>query len=237
MNLATFSANEESNLNLPAYLSALLMPPRRASRAQLSLVAVYHTDVAIATSASSYSPSPLSLLTYLATTIIRVHSFTHLFAEKTARERSLMTPVFGLDEGIEGVMTGLKPSIEGLQRSEAGLALELEHRRKSGRGVMEWFFLPVDNKSTATMTHGFRETAILLDDHPKFTKVVPSQISGEKLSSMTFELSLSQRQRQERDGVVLPYFDAQKVDGGGTGGRILYDMGIEDDFDEEEDEI
>jgi len=35
--------------------------------------------------------------------------------------------------------------------------------------------------------------------------------------------------------VVLPYFDAQK--GGGEGGRILYDMGEEDDFDEDEDEI
>lgn len=51
----------------------------------------------------------------------------------------------------------------------------------------------------------------------------------------TFELGLSERQRQDREGVVLPYFDAQK--GGGDGGRILYDMGSEDDFDEEEDEI
>jgi elongator complex protein 5 len=40
---------------------------------------------------------------------------------------------------------------------------------------------------------------------------------------------------RDREGVVLPYFDAQK--GGGEGGRILYDMGEEDDFDEEEDEI
>ena len=38
--------------------------------------------------------------------------------------------------------------------------------------------------------------------------------------------------------MVLPYFDAQKGgDGPGEGGRILYDMGSEDDFDEEEDEI
>jgi elongator complex protein 5 len=37
--------------------------------------------------------------------------------------------------------------------------------------------------------------------------------------------------------VVLPYFDAQQGNGPGEGGRILYDMGEEDDFDEEEDEI
>ena len=35
---------------------------------------------------------------------------------------------------------------------------------------------------------------------------------------------------------MLPYLDAQKGEGG-EGGRILYDMGAEDDFDEEEDEI
>lgn len=37
--------------------------------------------------------------------------------------------------------------------------------------------------------------------------------------------------------MVLPYFDAQTEIGGGEGGRILYEMGREDDFDEEEDEI
>ena len=35
---------------------------------------------------------------------------------------------------------------------------------------------------------------------------------------------------------MLPYFDAQSEEGG-VGGRILYDMGAEDDFDDEEDEI
>ena len=59
--------------------------------------------------------------------------------------------------------------------------------------------------------------------------------SENELSGMTFDLNLTERQRQEREGVVLPYMDAQK--GGGEGGRILYDMGVEDDFDDEEDEI
>ena len=53
----------------------------------------------------------------------------------------------------------------------------------------------------------------------------------------TFSLGLTEKQRRDREGVVLPYFDAQKDEGMGEGGRILYDMGIEDDFDEEEDEI
>lgn len=53
----------------------------------------------------------------------------------------------------------------------------------------------------------------------------------------TFNLGLTDKQRSDREGVVLPYFDAQREEGMGEGGRILYDMGEEDDFDEEEDEV
>jgi elongator complex protein 5 len=58
----------------------------------------------------------------------------------------------------------------------------------------------------------------------------------------TFNLGLTEKQRRDREGVVLPYFDAQREGGAagpGEGGRILYDMGAEDreDFDDEEDEI
>ncbi len=56
----------------------------------------------------------------------------------------------------------------------------------------------------------------------------------------TFSLGLTEKQRRDREGVVLPYFDAQTDAGGGGGeggGRILYEMGREDDFDDEEDEI
>lgn len=55
----------------------------------------------------------------------------------------------------------------------------------------------------------------------------------------TFSLGLTEKQRRDREGVVLPYFDAQKGEGPGEGGRILYEMGDEDreDFDDEEDEI
>jgi elongator complex protein 5 len=52
-------------------------------------------------------------------------------------------------------------------------------------------------------------------------------------------LGLTEKQRRDREGVVLPYFDAQNESGVGEGGRILYEMGVEDreDFDDEEDEI
>lgn len=125
-----------------------------------------------------------------------------------------------------------------------GMVLEMEHRRKSGRSVHETFFLP----SSATPSSETFKGIILLDEHPLFAPPKAAQhgdgggeVKEEDLGG-TFNLGLTEKQRRDREGVVLPYFDAQRRGdgdggGGGEGGRILYEMGAEDDFDEEEDEI
>jgi len=233
--LASLSVQAGSTLNLTSYLSSLLLPPPQAQVAQISLMAVYHTDVQISTSASPYAPAPVSVLSYLATTIVTVHSLSTLLAEKAAQDRSLPAPVFGLAQEVEGIVIGLKPTSK-IKPSERGVVLELEHRRKSGRGVLEWYFLPSSpGRATPQM---FRETVILLDDHPLFRNAVEvPQNSDTELTDMTFSLGLTERQRHEREGVVLPYMDAQRSGAPNEGGRILYDMGVEDDFDDEEDEI
>lgn len=242
------STSPLTSLNLTGFLSSLLQPPPQAGNAeagqppQVSVVAVYHLDIplslpsAASTSAFSYSPSPFSLLSYLATTIITVHSLAILHAETLAQAKSQGTPVFGLGEEVEGLVIGLKPKGMMLKLEERGIVLELEHRRKSGRGVLEWLFLPTANEKHHSGVQMAREIVTLLDDHPLFRKPKEEESSDQALSGMTFELGLTDRQRLEREGVVLPYFDAQKA-GGGEGGRILYDMGVEDDFDEEEDEM
>lgn len=233
--------------NLPALLSAFISPTT-------SLLAVYHTDIPTSPDTSNpYSPAPLKLLRYLATAIFTTHAIHHVLARKKARDRSHVEPSFGLEEGVEGVVQGLGAN------GREGLVLEMEHRRKSGRGVREWYFLPSPRSAALAVEEGGgrkREIAILLEDHPEYRS--PEQEKGGEVcetfeddtlygpltrslqeeqapQSATFELGLSERQRQDREGVVLPYFDAQK--GGVEGGRILYDMGSEDDFDEEEDEI
>ena len=111
------------------------------------------------------------------------------------------------------------------------LVVEMEHRRKSGRGVEETFFVPPVVA---------KEKIVLLDDHPSFSRqdVRDEKVGREEAEEglSTFDLGITERQRRDREGVVLPYFDAQSGEGG-VGGRILYDMGAEDDFDDEEDEI
>ncbi|KZF21383.1 hypothetical protein L228DRAFT_262405 [Xylona heveae TC161] len=211
---------------LISFLSSLIGP-------SVSLLATYHSDVPLSNiSPSPYSPDPVTLLRYLCTTVLTVHSLSHLAAKKAARDRSLVEPVFGLDAEIEGM-------IRGIGGNEPGdVVVEMEFRRKSGRGVREWFVLPA--RSGKFIPRG-KDDIILLDDHPLF-KNVPAEGAkasedGETMDT-TFNLGLTEKQRRDREGVVLPYFDAQNDDAGpGEGGRILYDMGEEDDFDEEEDEI
>jgi elongator complex protein 5 len=150
-----------------------------------------------------------------------------------------------LGEGVEGVLQGRGANGHFESDAEkAGFVMEVEHRRKSGRGVREWYFVPTTTTSSSGKTplmSAVREKVILLEDLPAYKASSISSGDGdggadeEKPEGTTFELGLTEKQRQAREGVVLPYFDAQK--GGGEGGRILYDMGEEDDFDEEEDEI
>lgn len=206
-----------------------------APKVETSLVATYHQDVPIpSNNRRPYSPSPLSLISYLATTVIKLHSFSHILAQKAARDRSLAAPVFGLEEEQDGVLLGRLDKLVGNEDAEA-IVLEMEHRRKSGRGVLEWYILPPASHYPSNQT---KEIVTLLDDHPLYHPLgEPDADAGDDQPESTFELRLTDRQRREREGVVLPYFDAQQGDGPGEGGRILYDMGEEDDFDEEEDEI
>ncbi|RAK79688.1 Elongator subunit IKI1 [Aspergillus fijiensis CBS 313.89] len=226
----------DAHFNVSSFLSSFLMPhgPPTASKVEASLVVTFHQDVPSPPLPSPYTPSPLSMLTYLATTIIRLHSFSHIMAQKAARDRSLVPPVFGLEEELDGVLLGRLDKPIG-NESAQGVVLELEHRRKSGRGVLEWYILPPASRYPPQYA---KEIVTLLDDHPLYRPPEePDFGAGEEEPESTFELRLTDRQRRDREGVVLPYFDAQQGDGPGEGGRILYDMGEEDDFDEEEDEI
>ena len=126
-----------------------------------------------------------------------------------------------------------------------GVVVEMEVRRKSGRGVREIFVLQPSESSQSSSATQQLSTITLLDDHPSYSHQEDIGLAAggqEDDVETTFNLGLTEKQRRDREGVVLPYFDAQKDGGGqgpGEGGRILYEMGAEDreDFDDEEDEI
>ncbi|EPS40698.1 hypothetical protein H072_5425 [Dactylellina haptotyla CBS 200.50] len=223
----------KNSISLAYFLSSLLTP-------SVSILATYHTDIPrieTSTTGNAYSPDPIELLKYLCTTLITVYSASHIFAQKRALDKSLPPPSFGLDEGVEGSFTSLGANTGwcdscGPKERSGALIYELEHRRMSGRATAEWFFL-MCHPSKKT-----KEKLILLEDHPAYNLSIepPTQDASIDDSDLTFSLGLTAKQKVDRDGVVLPYFDAQNEEGG-SGGRILYVPGREDDWDDEEDEI
>jgi elongator complex protein 5 len=126
--------------------------------------------------------------------------------------------------------------------------VEMEHRRRSGRAVRDWFVVEHGGAAgrgrggggagvKAAVVGGARGV-VRLEEHPEYPR--PEAEGGDapqEAPETTFNLGLSDKERRDREGVRLPYLDAQNEGGIGEGGRILYDMGIEDDFDDEEDEI
>ncbi|KAF2717962.1 hypothetical protein K431DRAFT_288106 [Polychaeton citri CBS 116435] len=230
-----------STTPLPTFLISLLSPTT-------SLLSVYHLDIP-SSLPPPYHPSLLTTLKFLATTILTPHSLHHVLERKAARDRSLPEPLFGLAEAVHGLVVAGRPSGGAgvkINDADGGVVIEMEHRRRSGRGVREWFFLPDSLGTVSTFAvggAGKTSNVTLLEDHPLYRSPSDEGAVGgggadDELIS-TFELNLSEKQRRDREGVVLPYYDAQRADGAGPGegGRILYDMGAEDDFDEEEDEI
>lgn len=207
-----------------------------------------------------YDPPPPAVLHHLATAVLRAASLPHALARRRAEHRSLPAPAFGLDEAREGVLVGLRGGGGGVESTDspaaapaaaaAAVVVEMELRRRSGRAVVERFVLSPGGGGSGSSSSkaGAPVAAVgglsLLSDHPAFAApelggAADQQHTEEDggLAETTFSLGLTDKQRRDREGVVLPYFDAQEDVGGGEGGRILYEMGREDDFDDEEDEI
>ncbi|UNI18640.1 hypothetical protein JDV02_004895 [Purpureocillium takamizusanense] len=239
--------------SLAAFLSSIITPT-------VAVVAVYHDDVPVILprTFNEYEPHPFTVLSHLATAVLRVSSLRQEVDRQGARDRALQEPEWGLKEGREGVIVGLRPRGSSSRAGEdgshsGGVVIDMELRRRSGRTVAEKFILqpPAANASssaTAAAAVGRPPGKIsLLTDHHIFAKPTAAAAGGggaggdgeQEEPESTFNLGLTEKQRKDREGIVLPYFDAQTEIGAGEGGRILYDMGREDmdDFDDEEDEI
>ncbi|POS84323.1 hypothetical protein EPUL_003566, partial [Erysiphe pulchra] len=194
---------------LSSFLTSLLISP------SISLLAVYHVDIPLPCSTTPYLPGPLVILNYLATAVLTVSSLAQLLSRKRARDRSLPDPLFGLEEAKEGVIVGQSDPI-----IEKGLVVNMELRKRSGRGIVEDFVLAPSTPKAAS-------SIIPLNEYPAYVSIptftnVESQDPSTELD-MPFNLNLSEKQKRDRDEVVLPYFDAQK-ESGNDGGRILYQM-------------
>ncbi|KPM41254.1 hypothetical protein AK830_g5276 [Neonectria ditissima] len=218
---------------LASFLSSIITPA-------VSIVGTYHDDVPIVLpkSFSEYEPHPFTILCHLATAILRLSSLYQEIERQRARNRSIQEPEWGLGEDREGVLVGLKGRGRDKNDDKDGVVMHMELRRRSGRAVSEKFILSRKGASALPVPQNSGKVC-LLKDHPMFGAPAEDGANGEgeEEPESTFNLGLTDKQRKDREGIVLPYFDAQTDIGAGEGGRILYEMGREDDFDDEEDEI
>lgn len=220
------SLSSTATQSLAIFLSSIITPV-------VSIVGVYHTDVPVILPKSSneYEPHPFRLLCHLATAILTLSNLRQEIERQKARNRSVVEPEWGLKEHREGILIGLAEKSK--SEDDAGVVISMELRRRSGRAVDEKFIL-----MPAAAAKSRLGKLCLLTDHTMFRKPDAERgDEGEEQPESTFNLGLTEKQRKDREGIVLPYFDAQTDIGAGEGGRILYEMGREDDFDDEEDEI
>lgn len=101
--------------------------------------------------------------------------------------------------------------------------IDLVHSRKSGRAIEASYVVDV-NKSE-------------IEYVVKSASYQQQEEDNEKLLAglTSFNLSMTEKQKQDKENVELPYFQAQQMDQGGTqGGAIIYHFEKDDDYDEED---
>jgi elongator complex protein 5 len=101
------------------------------------------------------------------------------------------------------------------------IILALEYRKKSGRTIKETCTLDILSSKLSILE------VQTLDDH------APSGIDF----GTTFNLGMTDRQRESKEEVVLPHFSAQahRSAASDSHAEIEYTLDAEDDFDDEED--
>ncbi|CAK7274637.1 hypothetical protein SEPCBS119000_006274 [Sporothrix epigloea] len=241
-------------LHTAALVSSLVAPT-------ISVVGLYHTDHTTEATMAGTSPllrgkpHPFRVLCHLATAVLRVLPLHEEVARKRARDRAEEPPAFGwaASEGWpygysdaarrygsrKELMGGQAPNV-----TRRGLLVSMELRRRSGRAVVEQYVVVLGSPAPWQKGATPCRDITVMADHALFAAYDPREAhrmdeedDEDSEPTSTFNLGLTDKQRRDRDGIVLPYFDAQTDIGYGEGGRILYDMGREDDFDDEEDEI
>lgn len=98
--------------------------------------------------------------------------------------------------------------------------VSLSHRRRSGRAINADFIVDSENHSIEYVLKKAEETAEDESLLKNFT---------------TFNLSTTEKQREAKENVELPYLVSQDYSQAGTeGGAIIYEFEKDDDYDEED---
>jgi elongator complex protein 5 len=156
-------------------------------------------------------------LSHISTTVLRLSSFGHHTLKVEADSKALPNPI-EQDRARDGVISTLASNCS------QQIIIALEYRKRSGRTISE--------RHTVNLTSGKAEP---LDRKPE----EDSRDTRGLDFGTTFNLGMTQRQKESKEDVVLPHFSARRIFSGSAvserSGDIEYTLEAEDDFDDEED--
>lgn len=180
------------------------------------MILSHHNDIPLPAKFPHY-PSAQPLLSHISTTVLQISSFGHYRLKTLADSQALPDPI-DQDRNIDGVVLTLGSN------TPRQLIVSLEYRRKSGRTLVEKYSFNIANGQVAVLG-------------PAVGELDAQDGSGVDFGT-TFNLGITQRQKQSKEGLVLPHFMAQRDAQGkeqAKAGQIEYTLEAEDDFDDEED--
>ncbi|ODV80631.1 uncharacterized protein CANTADRAFT_25090 [Suhomyces tanzawaensis NRRL Y-17324] len=177
------SLNYIANEELTQFVSSLIQP-------SLTVVASYHTNSPQLASTIANYPGPVSLLTYIASSIFEVEPLTHQRIDDELLEAKIERLEFPIRAGLNDT------------RSK----VTLTNRRKSGRSLIYTFTFDASK-------HEFEPFKVTEDT------IGPEDESLLK-DLTTFNLTTNSKQRLAREQVELPFMEAQEALGSAGGAIV-----------------
>ncbi|KAK6463097.1 Elongator complex protein 5 [Scheffersomyces coipomensis] len=174
------------------------------SEPSITIVGTFHINCPQPHNTSSYYPSALSLLSFIASSIFEVEAFH----EHSIGEEQLSNRIRKLDIPISSAL------------NSDVFKLTLTNRRKSGRSLI--YTYKVDCKNHVYEVHKSNQAEEIDPEDESLLKDLT-----------TFNLTTSNKQKLAREQVELPYMEAQEALGS-SGGAIVYEFEKDDDYDEED---
>ena len=148
--------------------------------------------------------------------MIRLSSYQHNLIQLEAESKALPDPI-EQDRAKDGVVATLGSN------AAPQIILALEYRKKSGRTIKERCTLDIISGNLSTLD----------------VKTVEDKAPAGIDFGSTFNLGMTDRQKDSKDEVVLPHFSAQASHAPAkypeSPAEIEYTLDAQDDFDDEED--
>lgn len=192
------------------------------------LVATMHADVPHSHFSGSlqtpYYPSPETLLSYFATSILSVGPMPSGDINKDEDlARNVSDLVFPVDSS-----NCTRFSVVLTHRRRSGRSLDAEYIVDYNTHAIDYVAQPLSRRNTLDGFDGM--------DAESGSAMGSKNAEEELLRGLTtFNLTTTNKQKEQRDKVELPFLQAQELgEGGARGGAIIYEFEKEDDYDEED---